>query len=103
MSPPVPLEHAVLLALLLFSLGMVTVLSRRSLLFILLGLEIMLNAAGLAFVAGIARWGNHDGLLMFMLLLSLAAAELILGVALALQLLRQRQSLNVQALAAMKG
>ena len=48
---------------------------RRNIIFLLMSLEIMLNACGLAFVAAGARWGQADGQIMFMLILTLAAAE----------------------------
>ena len=61
----IPFEYGLLLAGVLFALGMVGVIVRRNLLFILLCVEVMLNAAGLAFVVGGARWGQPDGQAMF--------------------------------------
>ena len=61
----VPVEHGLLLAAILFSLGFIGVLIRRNILFVLMSLEIMLNAAGLAFVVAAARWGQADGQVMF--------------------------------------
>jgi NADH-quinone oxidoreductase subunit K len=56
----VPMEHGLLLAAILFMLGMIGVLTRRNLVFILMSLEIMLNATGLAFVVAASRWGQVD-------------------------------------------
>ena len=57
----VPVEYGLLLAAVLFTLGLVGVLVRRNIVFILLSIEIMLNAAGLAFVVAGSRWGQPDG------------------------------------------
>ena len=71
----VPLDHVLLLAAALFVLGPAGVLLRRNLVFMLMAIEVMLNAAGLAFVAAGARWGQADGQIMFILVLTLAAAD----------------------------
>ena len=68
----------------LFVLGLAGVIVRRNLLFILLCVEIMLNAAGLAFMVAGARWGQPDGQVMFIFLLTMAAAEVAVGLALIL-------------------
>ena len=60
-------------------------LVRRNLIFMLMSIEIMLNAAGLAFVAAGARWGQADGQVMFLFMLTMAAAEVAVGLALILQ------------------
>jgi NADH-quinone oxidoreductase subunit K len=99
----VPMEHAFVLAAVLFALGVVGVLSRRNLLFILISLEIMLNAAGLAFVAAGARWGQADGQVMFLFILAVAAAEVAVGLALLLQFYRARGTLDADAAGEMKG
>jgi NADH-quinone oxidoreductase subunit K len=60
----------------------------------LMSIEIMLNAAGLAFVAAGARWGQPDGQIMFLLVLTLAAAEISVGLALILLLQARRPTLD---------
>jgi NADH-quinone oxidoreductase subunit K len=80
----VPYEYGLLLAGVLFALGMTGAIVRRNLLFILLCVEVMLNAAGLAFIVGGARWGQPDGQVMFIFLISMAAAEVAVGLALLL-------------------
>ena len=82
----IPMEHGLLLAAVLFVLGVLGVLVRRNSLFILMSLEIMLNAAGLAFIVAGARWGQADGQVMFIFILAMAAAEVAVGLALVLQL-----------------
>lgn len=99
----VSMEHALVLAGVLFTLGLLGVLVRRNVLFVLMSLEIMLNAAALAFVAAGARWGQADGQIMFLLILALAAGEAAVGLALVLQVYRRFVSLDTDALAGMKG
>jgi NADH-quinone oxidoreductase subunit K len=78
-------------------------LVRRNLLFILMSIEIMLNAAGLAFVTAGARWAQADGQVMFIFILAMAAAEVSVGLALVLQLYHQNESLDADAASEMKG
>lgn len=100
---PVPLQTAILLAAILFALGLAGVMIRRNLLFMLMSIEIMLNAAGLAFVAAGARWAQADGQIMFMLVLTLAAAEISVGLALILLLQARRPTLDADSGNRLKG
>ena len=97
------LSVALLLAILLFAIGLVGVLVRRNLIFMLLSIEIMLNAAGLAFIAAGARWQQPDGQILFILILTLAAAEVSVGLALVLQLYRKLSTLDADAAAELRG
>lgn len=99
----VPISHALLLAVVLFALGLVGVLVRRNLLFMLMSIEIMLNAAGLAFIAAGARWAQADGQIMFILVLTLAAAEVAVGLALVLQLYHKLETFDADAADKLKG
>lgn len=74
------------LALALFMMGLLGLLARRSLVFVLMSIEIMLNAAGLLFITAGMRWGNPDGQIMLIMVLNLAGAELALGLILILRL-----------------
>lgn len=94
---------AFLLAAVLFALGLAGVLARRNLVFMLMSLEIMLNAAGLAFIAAGARWGAADGQIMFILILTLAAAEVSVGLALVLQIHQRRSTLDADAARKLRG
>jgi NADH-quinone oxidoreductase subunit K len=96
-------DAALLIAVALLALGVLGVLVRRNLLFILMSLEIMLNAAGLAFVAAGARWAQPDGQIMFILIITLAAAEVAIGLALALQVYRRFRTLDADAVSRMRG
>ena len=99
----IPLEHGLILAALLFVLGMVGVLVRRNMLFMLMSIEVMMNAAGLAFVLAASRWAEADGQIMFILILTLAACEASIGLAILLRLYRRFHSLDIDAASEMKG
>ena len=98
-----PMTHGLLLAAILFALGLVGLLVRRNLIFILMSIEIMFNAAGLAFVVAGARWGQGDGQIMFIFVLSVAAAEVSVGLALLLLWERHFRTLDADAVSAMRG
>ncbi len=78
-------------------------LARRNLVFMLMSIEIMLNAAGLAFVAGGARWGEADGQVMFLFILAMAAAEVSVGLALLFRIYHRFKSLDADQVAEMRG
>lgn len=103
MVATVPPDYALLLAIVLFALGLVGILVRRNLVFMLMSIEIMLNAAGLAFIVGGLRWRQADGQILFILVLTLAAAEVAVGLALILQLAQRRQTLDADAADRLKG
>jgi len=86
--------HGLILAGILFALGLAGVLVRRNMVFMLLSLEIMLNAAGLAFVVAGSQWGQADGQVIFLFILSMAAAEVAVGLALVLRLYQHYQRLD---------
>jgi NADH-quinone oxidoreductase subunit K len=93
----IPTEQGLVLAGLLFALGLTGLLVRRNIIFMLLALEIMLNAAGLAFVVAGARWNQPDGQVMFIFILTMASAEVSVGLALVLQLFQKFRTLDVDA------
>ena len=99
----IPMEHGLLLAGILFLIGLLGVLVRRNIILILMSLEIMLNASGLAFIVAGAHWGVADGQIMFMLILSIAAAEVSVGLGLLLQVHRRFGSLDVDQASRMHG
>jgi NADH-quinone oxidoreductase subunit K len=99
----VSMDYGLILAGVLFALGLVGVLVRRNLLFMLLSIEIMLNAAGLAFVIAGARWAQADGQVMFLFILTMAAAEVSVGLAVILQLYRHTSTLDADAVDEMRG
>ena len=99
----VPFTHGMILAAALFLLGLTGVLMRRNILFILLSTEIMLNAAGLAFVVAGSRWGQPDGQVMFLFILTMATAEVSVGLALVLQFYRHTRSLDADQANRLRG
>jgi NADH-quinone oxidoreductase subunit K len=99
----IPLEHGLALAGVLFSLGLVGLMVRRNILFVLMSLEVMMNATALAFVVAGSRWVQADGQVMFILVITLAAAEASIGLAILLQLYRRFNTLDVDAASEMRG
>ncbi|MEJ2716934.1 MAG: NADH-quinone oxidoreductase subunit NuoK [Deltaproteobacteria bacterium] len=99
----IPMEHGLLLAGILFGIGLVGVLVRRNIIVILMSVEVMLNASGLAFVVAGARWGQPDGQVMFIFILTMAAAEVSVGLALAFSFYHHFKSLDLDAADTMRG
>lgn len=99
----IPIEHGLILAALLFALGLIGLIVRRNIIFTLMSIEIMMNAAGLAFISAGSRWAQPDGQIMFILILSLAASEASIGLALVFQLYRRYHSVDVDAASEMRG
>ena len=99
----IPMAHGLMLAAALFALGLAGVLVRRNIVFMLMSIEIMLNAAGLAFVVAGSRWAQPDGQVMFFFVLTMAAAEVSVGLAMVLQLYHRLKTLDVDAANRMRG
>ncbi|WP_366915793.1 NADH-quinone oxidoreductase subunit NuoK [uncultured Pontibacter sp.] len=99
----IPMETGLLLAGMLFMLGLISVMIRRNIIFMLISVEIMLNAAGLAFIVAGSHWAQPDGQIMFIFILTMAAAEVSVGLALILQIYHQLKTLNSDAANFMKG
>jgi NADH-quinone oxidoreductase subunit K len=94
----VPYTHALALAAILFAIGLAGVLARRNLIFVLMSIEIMLNAGGLALVAAGAKWGQADGQVMLLFVLAAAAAEVAVGLALVTRIHRHDETLDADLL-----
>ena len=86
------------LAVLLFLIGLIGLLVRRNVVFMLMSIEIMLNSAGLAFIIAGSHWIQTDGQVMFIFILTVAAAEVSVGLALILQMHHHFKTLDVDAL-----
>ena len=95
-------DTVLIIAAILFVLGLIGVLTRKNIIFILISIEVMLNAAGLAFVAAGAKWQQPDGQVMFLFILAMAAAEVSIGLALVLQAYHQHKTLDVEQLKELK-
>lgn len=99
----IPMSHGLILAGILFAIGLCGVMVRRNFLFMLMSLEIMMNAAALAFVIAGSRWVDPDGQIMFIFILTLAAAEVSIGLALLLQFYHKRGHLDIDSANEMRG
>ena len=98
-----PTTYYVALSGLLFAIGMIGVLTRRTAIMIFLSVELMLNAANLAFVAFARSWGDLAGQTAVFIVMTLAAAEVAIGLAIIVAIFRKRETTNVDDLAVMKG
>jgi NADH-quinone oxidoreductase subunit K len=100
----VPLVHVLILAGLLFVMGLACAIAWRSnLIMILIGIEIMLNAAMLAFVGGGAHWGLVDGQVFSLVIMALTSAEVSLALSLVVYLHRRSKTVNADEFSEMKG
>ncbi len=99
----VPFSHVLLLALVLFVLGAACAVARRNLIMILIGVEIMLNAAALVFVGASLRWEKLDGQVLVIFILTVAAAEVAVGLALIVSAHRRTGSVNADRYHLLKG
>jgi NADH-quinone oxidoreductase subunit K len=97
-----PLGHYLMLSAILFSIGTAGVFMRRNLITILLSIEIMLNAVNLSFVAFGRHWGDVDGQIIVAFVMTVAAAEAAVGLAIIVALFRHRESLNPDAFTSLK-
>ncbi|HOV85984.1 MAG TPA: NADH-quinone oxidoreductase subunit NuoK [Syntrophobacteraceae bacterium] len=98
----VPFSHILLLAGVLFSLGMFCALARRNLIMIVLGIEIMLNGASIAFVGSALHWQQLEGQAFVLFILAVAAAEVSLGLAILLHAFRRTGSFDPEAYNSLK-
>ena len=96
------LEHYLMLSAVLFAIGTAGVFVRRNLITILLSVEIMLNAVNLTFVAFGRSLGTVDGQIIVFFVMTVAAAEAAVGLAIVIALFRHRESLNPEAFTTLK-
>ena len=98
----ITLTHYLLASALLFAIGLVGIMTRRNVLMILLSIEVMFNAANLAFVAYARAWGDLGGQLIVFFVIVVAAAEVTVGLAIAILLARQLKTLNADEVSLLK-
>lgn len=98
----ITLAHYLVASALLFSIGLVGILTRRNVLLILLSIELMFNAANLAFVAYARAWGDLGGQVVVFFVITVAAAEVTVGLAIAVLLARQLKTLNADEVSLLK-
>ncbi|WP_287370313.1 NADH-quinone oxidoreductase subunit NuoK [Oceanithermus sp.] len=97
------MSYYLLLSALLFAIGLYGVLARRTAILIFMSIELMLNAANLAFVAFARNSGNLDGQVMALVVIALAAAEVAVGLGIIVAVFRTRSSTSVDDLAELRG
>jgi NADH-quinone oxidoreductase subunit K len=98
----IPLSHYLIVSAVLFAIGTAGVFLRKNLITILLSVEIMLNAVNLSFVAFGRQLGSLDGQIIVFFVMTVAAAEAAVGLAIVIGLYRHRESLNPDAFASLK-
>lgn len=96
------ISHALLLSVALFVLGVLGVFLRRNVITVLMSVELMLNAVNLAFVAFSRVWGTLDGQVLVFFVMTVAAAEAAVGLAIVIALQRHKDTLDVDAFQLMK-
>ncbi len=99
----VSLNSYLILSALLFSIGAIGVFTRRNALIIYMCIELMLNAVNLTFVAFSKYLGNMDGHVFVFMIMTVAAAEAAVGLAIIISLFRNKETVNVDAINLMKG
>src|ERR1700679_3458920 len=99
----IPMEYGLWLAAILFCIGLAGILTRRDVIFMLMAVEVILNAAGLAFIVGGAARGSADGQVMFIFILSMAAAEVSVGLALIIQVYQKFKTLDADSARRLNG
>jgi NADH-quinone oxidoreductase subunit K len=90
----VPFGHVFMLAGMTFLMGLVCILAHRNLIMILIGVEIMMNAAAIAFIAGALRWQQLEGQVFVIFIIGVAAAEVSVGLALIVSAFRKTGSVD---------
>ncbi len=99
----IPISHVLLIAFLLLCIGATGVIVRRNLLVVLMSIELMLNAANLAFVGVARQLGDHAGQVLTLMIFVVAAVEVAVGMAIVVNMYRDRDSIAVDNFHALKG
>jgi NADH-quinone oxidoreductase subunit K len=102
-SADIPLSYSLILSAVLFSIGVAGVLVRRNALVIFMSIELMLNAANLAFVAFARQMHSVDGQVLVFFVMTVAAAEVAIGLAIIVNLFRLRETVFVDEVNLLKG
>ena len=98
----IPLEHVIGLSAILFAIGTLGALTRRNLIVILMSIELMLNAVNLAFVGFAHAWGDLSGQIMVLMVITVAAAEVAVGLGIVIAMFRNRDSINIDDVSLLK-
>jgi len=100
---PIPTNHLLSFSLVLFIIGMIGVLTRRNAIIVLMGIELMLNAANVNFVAFSRMHGDLAGQIFAVFNIVIAAGEVAVGLAIIIALYRNKDTINVDEINIMKG
>jgi NADH-quinone oxidoreductase subunit K len=98
----IPIEHVIGLSAILFTVGTLGALTRRNLIVILMSIELMLNAVNLAFVGFARAWGDLGGQIMVLMVITVAAAEVAVGLGIVIAMFRNRDSVNIEDVSLLK-
>jgi NADH-quinone oxidoreductase subunit K len=98
----VPVEIQILFAGILFLLGLIGLLVRRNMIFMLMSIEVMFNSAGLVFIIAGTHWKQPDGQVMFIFILAVTAVEVAIGLALLLQIYHHYKTLDADSINKLK-
>ncbi|HNW58564.1 MAG TPA: NADH-quinone oxidoreductase subunit NuoK [bacterium] len=99
----IPLDYFLIVAALLFGIGVAGVLIRRNALVIFMSIELMLNAVNLTFITFSERWQALDGQLFVFFIMTVAAAEVAVGLAIIISVFRLRGTVHVDEINLLKG
>jgi NADH-quinone oxidoreductase subunit K len=99
----VPVDYYIILSAILFALGVLGVLVRRNPLIVFMSIELMLNAANLAFVTFASYFQSFDGQIFVFFVIAVAAAEVAVGLALIVEIFKTRRDINVDEMNSLKG
>ena len=98
----VPMEHVIGLSAMLFAIGAIGALARRNLIVILMSIELMMNAVNLAFVGFSRTWGQLEGQIFVLMVITVAACEVAVGLGILIALVRNRDTVNVEDVSLLK-
>lgn len=99
----VPVDYYIILSAILFTIGTLGVLSRRNPLIIFMSIELMLNAANLAFVAFASVYKTFSGQIFVFFVIAVAAAEVAVGLALIVEIFKTKKNINIDEMNSLKG
>lgn len=99
----IPIEHCLILSAIVFALGLAGILIRRNILLMLLSIELMLNAANLAFISASSLHGRIAGQIDAFFVMTIAAAEVTVGLAIAVLIFRNKESVDTKELESLRG
>lgn len=99
----IPVDYYIVLSAILFTIGALGVLSRRNPLIIFMSIELMLNAANLAFVAFASVYETFSGQIFVFFVIAVAAAEVAVGLALIVEIFKAKKNINIDEMSSLKG